>query len=89
MEAIKDGRFHLYAVDQVEEGIEVLTGVPAGKRDSFNHFPASSVFGRVERRLIEIAERLRQAEGHMVPPDVSQRDVTDTDLGDQADFKIR
>jgi len=39
-------------------------GLPAGERDVTGRFPAASVFGRVERRIIEIAERLRQAEAH-------------------------
>ncbi|MFW5740817.1 MAG: AAA family ATPase, partial [Myxococcota bacterium] len=60
--AIADGRFHLYAISSVAEGIEVLSGLPAGKRDASGRFPAGSVFGRVERRLIELAELLRNAE---------------------------
>ncbi len=60
--AIDDGQFHLYAISSVGEGIEVLTGLPAGARDSSGRFPAGSVFGRVERRLIELAELLRDAE---------------------------
>ncbi|MGD0526424.1 MAG: S16 family serine protease, partial [Polyangiaceae bacterium] len=65
-DALAHGQFHLYAVDTAAQGIEILTGVPAGERDASGRFPASSVFGRVERRIIEIAERLREAEGHMV-----------------------
>ena len=61
--AIRDGRFHLFAVHHVTQGIEVLTGVPAGARDESGRYPAGSVFGRVERRLIEIAERMRPTEG--------------------------
>lgn len=70
-EAVAAGRFHLYAVERVEQGIEILTGLSAGERDAGGRFPAASVFGRVERRIIEIAERLREAEGHVVhePPD--------------------
>jgi predicted ATP-dependent protease len=64
-DALANGQFHLYAVDTAAQGIEVLTGVPAGERDASGRFPASSVFGRVERRIIEIAERLREAEGHL------------------------
>jgi predicted ATP-dependent protease len=64
VDAVKRGRFHIYAVDLATQGIEVLTGLPAGERDAEGRFPAASVFGRVERRIIEIAERLRQAEGH-------------------------
>ena len=62
--AIGRGEFHLYAIARASEGIEILTGLPAGERDAGGRFPAASVFGRVERRIIEIAERLREAEGH-------------------------
>jgi predicted ATP-dependent protease len=62
-QAIAEGRFHLYAIRDVAEGIEILTGIPAGARDDAGRFPASSVYGRVERRLIELAERLRSADG--------------------------
>jgi predicted ATP-dependent protease len=64
VEAIGAGRFHVYAVDRAAEGIEILTGLGAGQRDAGGRFPASSVFGRVERRIIEMAEKLREAEGH-------------------------
>jgi predicted ATP-dependent protease len=63
--AVAAGHFQLYAVDRAAQGIEVLTGLPAGERDASGRFPASSVFGRVERRIIEIAEKLREAEGHI------------------------
>ncbi len=63
-EAIARGQFHVYAVERAAQGIEILTGLPAGERDASGRFPAASVFGRVERRIIEIAERLREAEGH-------------------------
>ncbi len=62
-QAICDNKFHLYAVERVAQGIEILTGVQAGVRDEGGRFPAGSVFGRVERRLIEIAERMRRADG--------------------------
>ena len=61
--AIATERFHLYAVEKITEGIEILTGIGAGTRDANGRYPAESVFGRVERRLIEIAERMRRAEG--------------------------
>ena len=70
-EAVARGQFHLYAVDTAAQGIEILTGLPAGARDASGRFPAASVFGRVERRIIEIAERLREAEGHL-PPEAAE-----------------
>ena len=69
----------------------MLTGVPAGTRDPSGRFPAGSVFGRVERRIIEIAERLREAEAHHAgPPAVeSMDDVSHTDLSDAGDYRPR
>jgi predicted ATP-dependent protease len=89
--AIGEGRFHLYAVASVSEGIEILTGVPAGERDSSGRFPASSVYGRVERRLIELAERLRQAEAAHAHHDPHEGgdDTSTTDLGDAGDFRVQ
>jgi predicted ATP-dependent protease len=89
--AIADGKFHLYAVATVAQGIEVLTGVPAGERDASGRFPAASVFGRVERRVIEIAERLREAEAHHggVPALESMDDVSHADLSDAGDYRAR
>ncbi len=63
VDAVANDSFHLFAVRTIAEGIEVLTGLPAGERDDQGRFPASSVFGRVERRLIELSEQLRRAEG--------------------------
>ncbi len=78
-EAIAVGRFQLYGVESVAQGIEILTGLPAGERDTSGRFPASSVFGRVERRIIEIAERLREAESHHVE---SAEAIDDSAAGD-------
>lgn len=43
VEAVKVGNFHIYAVSTIEEGIEVLTGVPAGKKDKTGGFPAGTI----------------------------------------------
>ena len=43
LEAVKSKEFHIYAISTIEEGIELLTGVPAGKKDSNGRFPAGSV----------------------------------------------
>ena len=47
VEAIEAGKFHIYPVRTVEEGTEILTGVPAGERDEKGAFPKDSVYGRV------------------------------------------
>lgn len=46
LRAVEEGRFHIYAVRTVEEGIELLTGVPAGTRDDAGQYPEHTVFGK-------------------------------------------
>jgi lon-related putative ATP-dependent protease len=55
--AVAAGQFQVYAVDTIDQGIELLTGVPAGERDNAGAFPAGSVNQRVEARLAELAEK--------------------------------
>lgn len=43
IEAVKDKQFHIYAISTIEQGIELLTGVPAGKKDLSGRFPAGSI----------------------------------------------
>ncbi len=59
VEAVAAGDFHVYPVAHVDEGIEILTGIPAGERDDAGEFPEDSVNGRVERRLAEMARAAR------------------------------
>jgi ATP-dependent Lon protease len=58
--AVKQGRFHIYAVATIDEGIELLTGVPAGRPGRDGGYPADSVHGRVMKRLAELAELHRR-----------------------------
>jgi lon-related putative ATP-dependent protease len=55
--AVAAGQFQVYAVETIDQGIEFLTGVPAGERDDTGEFPAGSVNQRVEARLIALAEK--------------------------------
>jgi lon-related putative ATP-dependent protease len=57
VEAVAAGRFHVYPVETIDQGIELLTGVPAGERDDKGEFPVGSVNQRVEARLIALAEK--------------------------------
>ncbi len=61
VEAVEAGRFHVYPVSTVEEGIEVLTGVPAGALREDGTYPENSVFGRAAARLEAIHEALKAA----------------------------
>ena len=59
IEAVAQGKFHIYPVATVEEGIEVLTGVRAGSRDAAGRFEEGTVFARVDQRLREMAAILK------------------------------
>jgi len=63
VEAVKKGNFHIYAVETIEQGIEILTGVPAGKRNKKGIYPKSSINYLVNRKLEELAEKLQEFEG--------------------------
>jgi predicted ATP-dependent protease len=54
--AVKDGKFHIYAVATIDEGIELLTGVPAGAPDAKGVYPDGTVSGKVMKRLAELIE---------------------------------
>ena len=60
VEAAGAGRFHVYAVHSIDEGIELLTGVSAGERMANGLFPEGTVNRRVEDRLIDLADRRRR-----------------------------
>mgnify|MGYP001161876972 CR=1 FL=1 len=54
------GRDVDWAVSTVEEGVEILTGVPAGRRGADGAYPAESVFGRADARLGDLALKVRE-----------------------------
>ena len=56
LEAVKNKKFHIYAISSIDEGIELLTGVPAGKKDSNGRFPAGSVNYLAYEKLKKYAE---------------------------------
>ena len=56
VEAVKNKKFHIYAVSTIDEGIEVLTGVPAGKKDKEGKFPAGTVNYLVQEKLKKYSE---------------------------------
>ncbi len=59
-EATSKRKFHVYAVKTIDEGIQILTGVPAGERDSESVFPDGTINRKVEDRLIAFAEARRR-----------------------------
>ena len=60
VDAVAAGKFHVYPVETVDQGIEILTGIPAGTCDADGNYPEGSVNFLVGSRLSELAQK-RQA----------------------------
>ncbi|MCK4537843.1 MAG: AAA family ATPase [Candidatus Krumholzibacteria bacterium] len=60
VQAVKRGEFHIYPVKHVEEGIEILTGVNAGKRLKSGKYQKGSVNDLVQKRLFEFAVKWKR-----------------------------
>jgi len=60
--AVAEGRFHIYPVSTIEQGIEILTGVCAGKRTAGGKFQADTIFSRVDARLLTMASTMKKYE---------------------------
>ena len=58
VEEVRSGRFHVWAVSTIEEGLEVLTGLAAGSPGSNGAYPLDSIFGRANTRLAQLAEEV-------------------------------
>jgi len=59
VEAVKDGKFHIYPIKTIEQGIEILTGMKAGKMRKDGTYPKKTLFRLVDDRLRDLAEKAR------------------------------
>ncbi|MBX3060081.1 MAG: AAA family ATPase [Anaerolineae bacterium] len=56
--AVAEGKFHIWPITTIDQGIELLTGVPAGERNGDGSYPAGTVHHAVQTRLRQLAEEL-------------------------------
>lgn len=59
VQAVEDGKFHIYAVETINEGIEILTGTPAGKKTGDGSYPDGTINQLVDQKLRGLAEGLK------------------------------
>ncbi len=59
-EAVSAGSFHIYAIETIDEGLEILTGMEAGLRGSDGHYPSGSLNALVEERLKAMAYLVKE-----------------------------
>ena len=59
IEAVEDGKFRIFAVETIDQGIEILTGVPAGEADSDGVYPDATINALVQAQLDRFADQAR------------------------------
>jgi predicted ATP-dependent protease len=61
VEAVRAGRFHIWSVETIDQGIEILTGMPAGERREDGTWPEGTVNYLVDRRLARMIKKMKAA----------------------------
>jgi predicted ATP-dependent protease len=56
IDAVRDGKFSIYSVASIDQGIEILTGVPAGELQADGSYPEGTVYRAVQNRLHNLAQ---------------------------------
>lgn len=59
IDAVSEGKFHIWPVNRIEEGIEILTGVEAGERQDDGTYPENTVFRKVDDRLAALTDIIK------------------------------
>jgi predicted ATP-dependent protease len=72
--AVAAGQFHIWSVETIEEGIEILTGARAGQRGKNGKFPKGSIYHLVDDRLRKMADRLKEEQRRL--PKIRKRTVS-------------
>ncbi len=60
VEAVREGKFHIYAISRIEEGVEILMGVQAGELQPDGTYPEGTLNWMVEKRLTEFREAMKE-----------------------------
>jgi predicted ATP-dependent protease len=60
VDAVAEGKFHIWPVTTVEEGLSILMGMDAGKLQEDGNYPEGTIYRKVDDRLKEISEIVRK-----------------------------
>ncbi|MRR56015.1 MAG: ATP-binding protein [Deltaproteobacteria bacterium] len=60
VEAVDSGKFHIWSVETIDQGIEILTGTPAGEKEPDGSYPAGTINQLVDSRLRELIENMKK-----------------------------
>lgn len=62
IEAVKNKKFHIYPISTIEEGIEILTGIPAGKKSAKGKYAQNTIHGKVIKKLKEYYKKSMESD---------------------------
>ena len=79
IEAIRKGKFHIYAISAIEEGIAILTGHEAGEPDEDGNYPEGTVYHAVVQRIEELAKKDKEEENGEETPTNETETLTPKD----------
>jgi lon-related putative ATP-dependent protease len=77
LDAVREGLFNVWAVSTIDEGIEILTGVPAGEKSEDGVYPADSIHGRTKACLRSWLERAAKLKRELSKGDETEEDGAD------------
>jgi ATP-dependent Lon protease len=61
--AVQEGKFRVYPVETIDQGIEILTGMPPGEKNPDGTYPPATVNGLVDQKLRDLAKKMKEFEG--------------------------
>lgn len=67
VEAVRQKKFHIYAVSTIDEGLSVLSGLPIGEPDEKGKYPANSINGKIRRRLDQFYKQAQKTSLETAP----------------------
>ena len=82
VEAVAQAKFHIYAVSTIEEGVELLTGKPAGEADESGAYPEGSVYALVQAKLNRFAQAMERRREEREEEEERQEEEADSSGGD-------
>jgi predicted ATP-dependent protease len=62
VQAVQEAKFHIYAVETIDQGIELLAGMPAGEADAHGNYAEGTVNYLVQKKLLAMADERTDAE---------------------------
>ena len=60
VDAVENDQFHIYPVENVDQGIEILTGIPTGERKPDGSYPEGTINALVKNNLKNMAKKLSE-----------------------------